>query len=186
MLWVHSGPITKISPNAQHSANPVTSVAGAITLYLYVAKFLTGEVHSDLNCEEDTLVNELNQYQSHDGMNSMSISRNTEYGNMMNTVPKQALDVVNSANKGNSGKTFPHHSEPNTPSTPAHPTAAVAQPMQVFSNIEIDGVLIRGKQDTGAEINAMPLNVYDQLNQRLHGNLELKPCGDIKLKGYAK
>ena len=34
----------------------------------------------------------------------MSISRNTEYGNVMNTVPKQVLDVVNLANKGNSGK----------------------------------------------------------------------------------
>ena len=29
------------------------SVVGAITLYLYVARFLTGEVHSDLNHEED-------------------------------------------------------------------------------------------------------------------------------------
>ena len=58
--------------------------------------------------------------------------------------------------------------------------------MQVFSNIEIDGVLIHGKQDTGAEINIMPLNVYDQLNQKLHGNLELKPCGDIKVVRYSK
>ena len=58
--------------------------------------------------------------------------------------------------------------------------------MQVFSNIEIDGVLIRGKQDTCAEINIMPLNVYDQLNQKLHGNLELKPCGDVKVDGYSK
>ena len=45
----------------------------------------------------------------------------------------------------------------------------------MFSNIEIDGVLICGKQDIGAEVNAMPLNVYDQLNQKLNGNLELKP-----------
>ena len=48
------------------------------------------------------------------------------------------------------------------------------QPMQVFSNIEIDGVLICGKQDTGAEVNAMPLNVYDQLNQKLNGNLRVE------------
>ena len=61
-----------------------------------------------------------------------------------------------------------------------------SQPMQVFSNIEIDGVLICGKQDTGAEVNAMPLNVYDQLNQKLNGNLELKPCGDVKVVGYSK
>ena len=62
-----------------------------------------------------------------------------------------------------------------------------SQPMQIFSNIEIDGVLVRGKQDTGAEvINAMPLNVYNQLNQKLNGNLELKPCGDVKVVGYSK
>ena len=50
----------------------------------------------------------------------------------------------------------------------------------------MNGVLIHGKQDTGAEINVMPLNVYDQLNQKLKGNLELKPCGDIKVIGYSK
>ena len=61
-----------------------------------------------------------------------------------------------------------------------------AQPTQLFSNIEIDGVLIHGQQDTGAEINAMPLNVYNQLNQKLNGNLELRPCGDIKVIGYSK
>ena len=129
-----------------------------------------------------TLVNELNQNNHDSGATLMSISRNTEYGNVMNTVPKQVLDVVNLANKGNSSKTFQHHLELDTLSTSACPTAAVAQPMQVFSNIEIDGVLIHGKQDTSAEINIMPLNVYDQLNQKLHYNLELKPCGDIKVK----
>ena len=119
-------------------------------------------------------------------MNLTSISRNTEYGNVMNTVPKQILDVVNLANKGNSGKTFQHHLELDTLSTSACPTATVAQPMQVFSNIKIDGVLIHGKQDTSAEINVMPLNVYDQLNQKLHGNLELKPCGNVKVIGFSK
>ena len=62
----------------------------------------------------------------------------------------------------------------------------VNSPTQIFSNIEIDGVLIHGKQDTGAEINAMPLNVYDQLNEKLKGNLELKSCGDVKVVGYSK
>ena len=50
---------------------------------------------------------------------------------------------------------------------------AASQPTQIFSNINVNCVLIRGKQDTGAEVNAMPLNVYDQLNQKLNGKLEL-------------
>ena len=101
-------------------------------------------------------------------------------------MPKQVLDVVNLANSGNSsGKNFQHHLELDTLSTcPATPVKA--QPTQVFSNTEIDGVLICGKQDAGAEVNAMPLNVYDQLNQKLKGNLELKPCGDVKVVGYSK
>ena len=115
-------------------------------------------------------------------MNSASISRNTEYGNVMNTVPKQILDVVNLANKGNSGKTFQCHLELDTLSTSTcQVTVPVKPPTQIFSNIEMNGVLVHGKQDTGAEINAMPLNVYGQLNQKLHGNLELKPCGDVKV-----
>ena len=37
-----------------------------------------------------------------------------------------------------------------------------------------------------AEINVMPLNVYDQLNMKLNGNLQLKPCNDVKIVGYTK
>ena len=50
-----------------------------------------------------TSVNELNQNNRDSGATVTSISRNTEYGNVTNTVPKQVLDVVNLANKGNSG-----------------------------------------------------------------------------------
>ena len=57
---------------------------------------------------------------------------------------------------------------------------------QIFSNINMNGVIIRGKQDTGAEINAMPLNIYDQLNQKLKGKLELKPCDKVRVIGYSK
>ena len=39
---------------------------------------------------------------------------------------------------------------------------------------------------TGAEVNAMPLNVYDQLNQKLDDQVELKSCNDIKVIGYSK
>ena len=45
-------------------------------------------------------------------------------------------------------------------------------------------MLICGKQDTGTEVNAMPLNVYNQLNQKLDGKLELKSCNNIKVIGY--
>ena len=80
-----------------------------------------------------------------------------------------------------------HHLELDMLSTSTcQTTVPVKPPTQIFSNIEMNGVLIRGKQDTGAEINVMPLNVYDQLNQKLKGNLELKPCGDIKVIGYSK
>ena len=100
-------------------------------------------------------------------MTSTSIPRNTEYGHT-NTVPKQVLDVVNLANKGNNGTNLQCHLELDTLGTTPMKSQ---QPMQVFSNIEIDGVLICGKQDTGAEVNTNPLNVYDQLNQKLNGQL---------------
>ena len=51
-----------------------------------------------------TLVNELNQSNCDSGATLMSISRNTKYGHVSSTVPKQVLDVVNLANKDNSGK----------------------------------------------------------------------------------
>ena len=45
---------------------------------------------------------------------------------------------------------------------------------------------MRGKQDTGAEVNVMPLNVFDQLNLKLNGKLELWPCNDVQVVGYSK
>ena len=132
---------------------------------------------------KQTSVNELNQ-NCDSGASLMSIPNNSRSDSWNITVPKEVLDVVNLANNGNSsGKSFQHHLELDTLSTsicPAAPVKSQAQPTQVFSNIEIDGVLIHGKQDTGTEINAMPLNIYDQLNQKLNGSLELKSCGDIK------
>ena len=92
------------------------------------------------------MVNELNQSNHDSGAILLSISRNTEYRHVSNTVPKQVLDVVNLANKGNSGTNLQCYLELDTLST----TPTNSQPMQVFSNIEIEGVLIHGKQDTGA------------------------------------
>ena len=126
--------VTKISLNAQHLAKPAISVVGAITLCLYVAKFLTGDPCSDLSQGRQTSVNELNQ----DCDNSLtSISKNTEHRNRTNMVPKQVLDVVNFCLLLS---TSSQSQEP-------------VQLTQIFSNIEINGVLVRGKQDTGAEIN---------------------------------
>ena len=108
-------------------------------------------------------VNELNQ-NNYDGATSLtSICDNSRTDSCNFTVPKQVLDAVNIANSGiNSGKNLWHHLELDTLSTLTHPVTPVkSQPTQVFSNTEIDGVLVCGKQATGAEINAMPLNVYD-------------------------
>ena len=136
-------------------------------------------------------VNELNQNLNNcdSGTSLTSISRYSEHENFTNMVPRQVLDVVNIANNhNNSGKNLQHHLELDTLSTSTHPAATPvkSQPTQIFLNIEIDGVLVYGKQDTGAEINAMPLNVYDQLNQKLDGKLELKSCNNIKVIGYSK
>ena len=93
----------------------------------------------------------------------MSFSKTPEHENSMNTVPKQVLDVVNLGNSGmNSVKNLQSHLELYTLSTSTRSTTPVkSQSMQIFSNIEINGILVRGIQDTGAEINVMPLNVYD-------------------------
>ena len=64
------------------------------------------------------------------------------------------------------------------------PQADASSVTQIFSNIDVNGVVIREKQDTGAEINTMPLNIYDQLNQKLKGKLELRPCDKIRVIGY--
>ena len=32
----------------------------------------------------------------------------------------------------------------------------------------------------------MPLNIYDQLNMKLNGGLQLKSCNDVKVVGYTK
>ena len=65
-------------------------------------------------------------------------------------------------------------------------TLTTMSPTQVFSNIQIKGIPVKGKQDTGAEISVMPLNIFDQLNSKLKGELKLNPCNDVKFIGYSK
>ena len=101
--------------------------------------------------------------------------------NFTNMVPKQVVDIVDIS------KGYRRQLELDTLSTSEKLKPVMSPlPTQIFSNIKIDGVLVWGKQDTGAEINLMPLNVYDQLNLKLQGKLQPRPCGDIKVIGYSK
>ena len=86
----------------------------------------------------------------------------------------------------NISKGYRRQLELDTLSTSEKSKPTGTSPTQIFSNIEIDGVLVKGKLDTGAEISVMPLNVYDQLNLKLYGKFQLRPCGDIKVVGYSK
>ena len=138
-----------------------------------------------------TSVNELRQ-----GLTSMSNSTKSVHNstksvndNSSKMVPKQVVDIIDVINQNqSSGKNLRRSLELDTLSTTswAMPQADASSVTQIFSNINVNGVIIRGKQDTGAEINAMPLNVYDQLNQKLKGKLELRPCDKIRVIGYSK
>ena len=130
-------------------------------------------------------MNELNQQDYMRGSSLTSNSITPASQNFSNMVPKQMVDIVDMANSvDNLSKCYKRQLQLDTLTTSE--SKPVTSPTQIFSNIEIDGVLICGKQDTGAEISVMPLNVYDQLNLKLQGKLQLKPCGDIKVVGYSK
>ena len=80
--------------------------------------------------------------------------------NFSQMVPKQVVDIVDMANSvDNLSKCYKRQLELDELSTSE--SKPVMSPTQIFSNIEIDGILVCGKQDTGAEINAIPLNVYN-------------------------
>ena len=94
-------------------------------------------------------------------------------------VPKQVLDIVDMANSvDNLSHCYKRQLELDTLTT--------TSPTQVFLNIQINGIPVKGKQDTGAEISIMPLNIFDQLNSKLKGELKLCPCNDIQVIGYSK
>ena len=106
------------------------------------------------------------------------ISNSAMLLNASNTVPKQVLDLVDVANSVDDlSHYYKRQLELDTLTTMMSPT-------QVFSNIKINGVLVCGKQDTGAELSMM--NIYDQLNLKLKGELKLNPCNDIGMIGYSK
>ena len=145
------------------------------TFKMFVAGFLSSEGRSKSRSQKQ--VNELRQ--DRQGSTSMSSSGKFVSDNSK-TVPKQVVDIVDVINQNqSSGKNLRRSLELDTLSTTSW-TAQVSEgrtecstehktdntsATQILSNIDMNGVIIRGKQNTGAEINAMPLNIYDQLNQ---------------------
>ena len=88
------------------------------------------------------------------------------------TVPKQVLDIVNMANSvDNLSHCYKRQLELNA--------LTMTSPAQCFLNMQINGIQIKRKQDTGAEISIMPLNIFDQMNTKLKGELKRCPCNDI-------
>ena len=68
---------------------------------------------------------------------------------MSHTIPKQIVDIVDLANSvDNLSKTYRQQLHLDTLDTEPKLTS---QATQMFSNIEIEGFLVCGKQDTGAE-----------------------------------
>ena len=130
------------------------------------------------NNAHSSAVNELNANQHNNGPSMISIPVTQMFSNFINMVPKQVVEIVDMTNSvDNISKGYRRQLELDTLST-SQLKPTVTSPTQI-SNIEIDGVLVQVKQDTGAEINAIPLNEYDQLNLKLQGKLPLRPCGDI-------
>ena len=75
--------------------------------------------------------------------------RNSMSHSNAQTVPKQVLDIVDMANSvDNLSHCYKRQLELNT--------LTMMSPTQAFSNIQINGIPIKGKQDTRAEISIMP------------------------------
>ena len=94
------------------------------------------------------------------------------------TIPKQVFDIIDMANSvDNLSHNYKRQLELNT---------LMTSDTQSFSNIQINGITVKGKQDTGAEICVMPLNIFNHLNSKLNGELKPCPCNDIQVIGYSK
>ena len=88
------------------------------------------------------------------------------------TIPKQVFDIVNVANSvDNLSHSYKRQLELNTLTSQSSTHS--------FSNIQINGVTLKCKQDTGAEVCVMPLNIFDRLNSKLNGGLKLCPVTDM-------
>ena len=54
----------------------------------------------------------------------------------------------------------------------------------MYSNIVVNGLTIHGKQDTGAELNAMPRCIYDRLAET--DVIPVEPCTNTRINGYGQ
>ena len=114
-------------------------------------------------------MNELNHNQTS--------QRSHNHLNSAQTIPKQAVDILDMANFINIlSNTYRKTALDAMTSTSGDLTSTSA-----YLNIQMNGVYVQGKQDTGAELNTMPLNIYDELKQ-----LQIKPCADVNIIRYNK
>ena len=54
----------------------------------------------------------------------------------------------------------------------------------VYSNIELNGIVLKAKQDTGAQINVLSKTVFQTLQKMNDDNLPWYPKTGVKLVGY--
>ena len=90
----------------------------------------------------------------------MSVNElNQNNGNALtgsSTISKQFVDVVYLTNSvDNLSQTYRKQLYLHTLDTEPKLSTSQSNPTEKFSNIEIEGILVCGKQDTGAEINVM-------------------------------
>ena len=60
----------------------------------------------------------------------------------------------------------------------------ISQFKSIYSNIIVNGLTICGKQDTEAELNAMPRCIYDRLAET--DVIPVEPCTNTKINGYSQ
>ena len=95
--------------------------------------------------------------------------RGHDHQNSTQTIPKQAVDIVDMANSVN----VLRNTYKDQLALDAMTSVSELTSTSAYSNIQMNNVYARGKQDTGAELTAMPLNIYDELKQKCQ--LEIRP-----------
>ena len=122
-------------------------------------------------------VNELN-FQQQANQNQSQFQRSHNQAQMY---LKQAVNMVDLANSVDVlSSTYIRQLELDAMTS----VSKVLSTQSAYSNIQMNGVFVRRKQDTGAKLIPMPLNIYNQLKQKC--NLEPRPCSDVNIVGYNK